>query len=143
MLTRFPDWPERLAAFLTATRDVPFEWGVNDCALRTCDAVKATTGADLAEPLRGRYRTKLGAARAILRACGGDLEDLAEQFAFNFAIREVQPSYARRGDVVLLDTPLGPTLGIVDMTGITAEFKVNDGVLCAPVASCRRAWRVG
>jgi hypothetical protein len=142
MLTRLPDWPERLAAFLRESADKPFEWGTNDCALRACSAVEAITGTDIAAALRGRYKTELGAAR-VMRRFAGNLEAVAEQIAYEFAIREVTPLFARRGDVVLLDTPLGPSLGMVAMNGHTAEFKVNDGLLRAPVAACRRAWRIG
>jgi hypothetical protein len=142
MLIRFPDWPERLAAFLRESADEPFVWGVNDCALRACDAVRAMTGTDIAARLRGRYKTQLGAAR-VMRRLAGDLEAVAQQVAYEFAIREVTPSFARRGDLLLLDTPLGPSLGIVAMNGHTAEFKVNDGLLRVPVSTCRRAWRIG
>src|SRR4051794_35234562 len=99
-LARFADWPERLSRFLDRTRDEPFAWGVNDCALRACSAVEAITGVDIADALRGRYHTELGAARTIRAFAGRTLEEVAMKIATDFAVPEVSPLLARRGDVV-------------------------------------------
>jgi len=66
VVSRLPDWRERLAAFVAARRETPFAWGAADCCLTSADAVCAMTGVDLAAPLRG-YRSQFGACRALVR----------------------------------------------------------------------------
>jgi hypothetical protein len=56
--TRLPDWPEQLAAFIEARRDMPFDWAVNDCCVLAADAVLAMTGRDFLADYRGRYVMK-------------------------------------------------------------------------------------
>lgn len=142
MLLRFPDWPERLDAYLRTTREAPFAWGSNDCALRACDAVLAITGVDIAEDFRGRYTTRAGATRVMRRLYGGNLETVAEKIAAARGMAEVRPALARRGDVVLFDSPQGPSLGIVAHNGRHAEFKIKNNPCLIRVDECRRAWRV-
>lgn len=67
MLQRFPDWRQRLGAFVVERRARAFAWGAADCCLTSADAALAMTGRDLAAPLRG-YSTAFGAKRALLRA---------------------------------------------------------------------------
>lgn len=106
-LERFPDWPQRVGAFMRDRATVPFAWGRNDCAIFAADAILAATGHDMAEAFRGRYRTKRG-ARLVLRAHSwADLEALADTFLPRRHER------ARRGDVVLYAGQHGDFLGVV------------------------------
>lgn len=143
MLTRFPNWPECLNRYLDVTRNAPFCWGINDCALRACDAVLAMTGTDIAFPFRNGYTTEISAAKAMLRFAGGGLEEVAEKVATQHLMPEISVSMVGRGDIVLMDTDLGPALGIVTMNAAVAEFASPRGVERWPVRLCRRAWRVG
>lgn len=59
-----------LAEFVAQTRDLPFVWGRNDCALWCASAVAAGTGYDPAADLRGVYSTLWG-HRQIVMAAGG------------------------------------------------------------------------
>lgn len=141
MLTRFPNWPERLDAVLR-DNNRPFQWGVNDCALRACDVVLAITGTDVAAEFRGRYTTRVGATRVMRRLYGGNLERVAEKIAAAHGMPEIPPALARRGDVVLVDTDHGPSLGVMRHDGRHAEFKTDTQPLIFPAGDCRRAWRV-
>lgn len=66
-LARFPDWRERLAAWVQAERAQPFDWARRNCGLSACDAIFAMTGGDLAAPMRGGYDNEGGALRRLLR----------------------------------------------------------------------------
>ena len=134
---RRADWPERLAEVVKAARGRPFQWGRHDCATFAFDCVLAMTGVDRLADFRGRYRTAKGARRALKRIGGvATVEDLATALT----IRPADAQTAQRGDVVLIDGDLGPTLGVC--LGVRSAFVGPDGLAFAPTAVVRRAWRV-
>jgi hypothetical protein len=130
---RFENWPSLLADFLVDEK--PFEWGVRDCSLFAADAVLCITGTDPAKGYRGRYKTAIGAAR--LQKMYGGLSGLVEKAG----LEEIAPLKAQRGDVVLIDTPLGEALGVIDMSGRIAG-QGPEGITRYLLSSARRAWRV-
>lgn len=123
----------------------PFQWGQHDCALFVADAVQTITGYDLAAECRGQYASREGAAALLNNLCDGDLERYMEVVAERECLEEVGIRFAQRGDIVLLNQPTGPTLGIVSLDGMKALFAVESaGYLDrTPVLECSRAWRVG
>lgn len=138
-LTRCEDWPERLDAWLGAHKATPFAWGTWDCALAACDWVLVAIGADLAEGLRG-YKTARGAAGAMRRFAGGGLVEVVEKVAARNGIAEVAPSYAQRGDVVLIESDRGPALGVAIETGIVCAGP--GGLVRRLRRDAVRAWRI-
>ena len=102
-MARIDNWPRTLNALIEERRAASFAWGAHDCCLFAADGVRATTGADPAADLRGRYRTALGAARLIRRRFAGDIEAIPSALGF----AEIPPALARRGDVVSYRLP-GP-----------------------------------
>ncbi len=112
MMTRHPDWPERLKAAIEDARDLPFAWGTNDCALFACNVILEITGVDFAAEFRGRYDDRRGAIRTLNEIAGLGLEALADHLAEKHNIAEVPVAFAQRGDVMLMDMPTGPALGI-------------------------------
>jgi hypothetical protein len=130
---RFENWPSLLADFLADEK--PFAWGSRDCCLFAADAVLCITGTDPAKGYRGRYKTAIGAAR--LQRLYGGLAGLMKKTG----MEEVHPLRSHRGDVVLLDTPLGEALGVIDMSGRIAG-QGPGGTTRYPLSSARRAWRV-
>lgn len=143
MIKRFPDWPERLAAYLESRRNAPFEFGVHDCCTFACDAVKAQTGTDPMALARGKYKTEKGAANWLKRN-GGDLEAAARKLGSEMPI--IPAAFAGRGCVVLgsVLTPFGvhiDSLGLVGMDSRFALFAAFDGGwISGPVQGCRIAW---
>lgn len=109
-LQRRASWPEDLAAFFEAHRELPFAWGSNDCALFAADAVLAMTGVDVAKDLRG-YTTELGAARLIAKVGG------MKALALSCGVKEKAAGFAQRGDVVLADMEGRETFGVVSGDG--------------------------
>jgi hypothetical protein len=137
---RYADWPRRWAEFLRAERGAAFAWGARDCCLASCNGIRAITGLDLAAGMfRGRYRGATGAVR-LLKKHGG-VEAIAERQCAAAGFAEwPRVAQARRGDMVLLDTPEGPALGLCD--GLHGVFASARGVALKPLGACRRAWRV-
>lgn len=107
-LVRRPDWRSRLSACVEGALKRPFEWGVHDCALFAADAVLAMTGVDHADFWRGRYRTAAGAMKILGR--GGYDGHVAYVAAH---LPELHPSVAADGDIAVIETELGPALGVV------------------------------
>lgn len=97
---RLPDWRPRLAEYLNRIAAARFRPGRHDCALFAAGAVQAMTGADLAAPWRGKYRTLEDGLEA-LRAAG-----FASHVEFTAAhFDEVPPAFAQVGDLGVFDTP--------------------------------------
>lgn len=95
------------------------------------------TGVDHLAAFRGRYRSAKGAVRALKRIGGVEtLEELTTRILKHPAL----PETAQRGDLVLIDTELGPTLGIC--LGARSVFAGHDGLAYAPTLTSRAAWRV-
>lgn len=110
---RLDGWEKRLAEFIAARMDDPFVWGVSDCCLFACDAIKAMRGDDPAAWFRGRYDDMRGAAAALREFSeGGGLEDVAERIAREQGFDEISPAFAQRGDCLLIATDGGSALGV-------------------------------
>ncbi len=135
---RLENWPSLLAAFLADEK--PFAWGSRDCCLFAADAVLCVTGIDPAIDFRHRYTTAKGAA-SVLKQYGG-LEGAVEHITLDHGMMEVQVSMAQRGDVVLIDSPLGDALAVIDLAG-TITGQSTDGLTRYPIRCARRAWRIG
>lgn len=129
---RFPDWPERLAAFIESRRETPFEYGTNDCCLFAADAVLALTGVDFAAEYRGKYSTKLGAAR-LLTKVGGTLGIADEK------LEPLPLALAGRGDIVLVPTDEGDALAVC--VGPSAAAPTERGLTFVPRTVFKRAWK--
>ena len=127
-------------AAIRAKRGEPFAWGRNDCATFACDIAEAVCGVDFAGPLRGRYKSRVGAARVLKSFARGGLEAAAEKIAEEHGLAEIAPLMARRGDLVLVDTDLGPALGVC--VGESIASAGPDGVALMPLSAAQRAWRV-
>ena len=139
-MTRLPDWEKRLADYIVEAKAKTFQWGNFDCALAVCDAIRAETGTDVGAAYRGRYSTLAGA----LNLLGNDLGTFAASVASGLGMAEVRPTFARRGDAVLLDNG-DPTkaLGIVDLGGRFAWCAGQNGMVRKPMSTWLRAWKVG
>ena len=137
---RLDNWPSLLAEFLRQRETAAFQYGFRDCSLFAADAVLCMTGIDPARDLRGRYKTELGAAR-LLKLHGG-LPGIMEKIAQDQGMAEIHPKSAQRGDVVLIGSPLGDALALIDLSGEVAGQSIH-GVTKYPISEVKRAWRVG
>lgn len=92
-LSRLPDWPLRLAAYLEAGRGLAFAWGRSDCVRFAAGAVQAITGRHV---LQWDWADRASAA-AVLRRCGGLVPGVGQVLP---ALAGAQ--WAQRGDVLLV-----------------------------------------
>lgn len=127
------EWRERFDAFLRERMATPFQWGVHDCCLYAADAVRASTGVDLAADLRGTYGTALAAAH-VLQSVGG-LAGAASR-----AGPEIAPLTARVGDVGIVNDGHQDALAVCH--GEVWLVPGKDGVGALPFDAAKRAWRV-
>lgn len=135
-LRRREDWPTRLDAELTAWRMVPFEWGRADCALFVASCLDAMTGSRLWAEWSDRYRSAAGARRMLHRRGFADLLAVADAFWGE----RIQPRLAQRGDVVAVETPEGPALGLC--LGAWSVVKSPTGLDFVAVDKLLTAWRI-
>lgn len=132
---RFKDWQHRLIAYMHDSVRRPFEEGKHDCALFAASAVDAMTGHDYAAPYRGRYKTTKGGYR-ILRKDG--FENHVALAAAH--LEEIAPAFARPGDLAVIPTDEGPSLGVVQGERVYCLGPTGLGLL--PLSSATRAFRV-
>ena len=138
MVDKRQDWPIKLNEVTARASTKPFAYGTHDCALFAADCVRAMTDVDLAKDFRGHYQSKPGAKRVLRQHEADDLEQLMDQIAARHGIQNASPMGAKRGDIVLRDTPEGPALGIV--SGHYCCFAAPQGLTMVTVRECRRAW---
>lgn len=127
---RFPDWPERLAAFIAGRERMPFAWGSNDCCSFAGDAVLALTGEDPMKDLRGYHNAWEAACildAGLCRLVGDRLERCAA-------------SLALRGDVVLAVLERRESLLVVEGDSLVGPGA--SGLVRIPRARALVAWRV-
>jgi hypothetical protein len=147
MLAFSTNWQELLHNYLLRRQNETFAWGSMDCCLFACDAVRELTETDLAVDFRGKYDSLLTAVKAMKRFTSSDeekhlVELVAEKIALQHEIEEVPLLMAQRGDVILLDSPLGKGLGILGLRGTHVHCAGPDGVVDVPLQECVRAWRI-
>jgi hypothetical protein len=120
-MERIEGWELKLDDFIKSRQNVKFEWGIHDCALFACDAIREITGTDPAYYFRGKYKTKDEAYLLLKEFARGGLEETVEKLSLEFGFDEISDKFAGRGDWVLCNVPTVineelPTLGIVGMT---------------------------
>jgi hypothetical protein len=139
MITRrSQDWPVKLANFIQSHLHAPFEWGKNDCCLFACDWIALATGIDPAADLRGKYDSALSAAR-VLEPLGG-VAGVAKARCWDHGFFEGPVMLAQRGDIVLMVTDQGPTLGVC--VGSRSAFTGAAGIEMYPTYKCAGSWRI-
>ena len=144
-LARLSGWDQALVAARDHRENWRFRWGRFDCCLAGSDLIKAMTGRDPAEGLRG-YRTR-AEAEGVIAGAGG-FEELIEGIARRFRCEEIERGFAARGDAVLvgshgeLHLPGGLALGVVDLCGRKVLLPGRRGWYLAPMTAVRRSWAI-
>lgn len=127
-----------LPDFLRASGARGFAWGICDCCLWVADWVLVVTGRDPAAALRGAYRTPREAER-IVAGFGGMVGFVDAHLSPLGVVRTNDPL---PGDVVVVETPAGPALGIVTRLGVAVKRqrpRFGFDVAQRPILA---AWRV-
>ncbi len=102
-----PNWQKELANVIEKAQEVPFFWGKHDCCLFASNCALAVTGKDPSEKYRGRYTSEIGAKRVLAKEHG------SIESAFDAYFERVDPALAQRGDIVLFDSEMGKTAGVM------------------------------
>ena len=135
LMARVQGWELALVAAIAGARDLPFQWGVHDCATWAFDVRQALTGIDAADAWRGKYRTEKGAARMLRRLRCKTVEDLAVSILGDPLSTTL---FAQRGDIVLG----GPEQALGVCVGSDALFLQPSGLVALPIRNCMKSWRV-
>lgn len=133
-LARRPDWPTRLARFLEAHRDQPFEWGPRDCCSFAIRWVEEMTGR---APFVVDW-TDMRSAREKLAALGGIRQawrDVLGPETQNWRM-------IRRGDVAIAEDDSGREVGMV-CTGTTIAGPGPERLMHLPIDRAVLVWRIG
>ena len=120
-MERIEGWEIRLDDFIKSRQNQKFQWGVHDCCLFACDAIREITGEDIAYYFRGKYKTKDEAYLMLLAFSGGGLNETTKKIMEQFSMDKIEQGFAGRGDMVLCNVPTVineelPTLGIIGMS---------------------------
>lgn len=126
------DWISALHAYLEEVRHTPFQYGTHDCGIFTSGAIIAMTGEDPAAVFRGRYKTHIGALRAMRKSGFTDQHAIAASL-----YDEIRPAFASTGDICTMP---GSVLGVCvgDRVAVAGEH----GLLFASTALIERSFRV-
>lgn len=127
-MQRIPKSNQHLKAFIKKRLKTPFQWGKNDCALFVADAVLAQTDHDIAKAFRGKYKTELGAAKALKKIGKGDLR---KTLVFLLG-KETSLLNAKIGDVAIFIQNEEECAGIVYYGGIFTTGK--EGLVSLPLS---------
>lgn len=123
----------KLALYLSACENTPFEWGKHDCCTFAAGAVHVQIGRNPMEDLP-LYASESEATAMI--AANGGLESMVTQ---RFG-EPVAKSLARRGDVVIFESGNGPTLGVC--IGPKFAAVTANGLMYYSMRHVDLAWRV-
>ena len=142
-MERRDGWEHYLDEFIFKRKRSSFRYGKNDCCLFVADAIERMTGVDPAEKFRGQYKTKSEAYDLLKRFSNGEIEETVNKLAINYGMKRIDSNFAGRGDVVLVSSPMGNTLGVVVLTGEQVAIPARKGLMFYPTISILKAWRVG
>lgn len=123
----------------------PLVWGRDDCMLAVADIVLSLTGNDPARRFRGRYRSMLGARRALGK---GGTEAAAIDSARALHWKVIHPADALPGDVGLIEMMVRAvpyktsTCAVICRQRGWFVGRGDRGVVALPAAHVRRAWAI-
>lgn len=124
----------KLTAFINQRNCEPFKWGKNDCCLFVADWVLFATGHDAAADFRGKYRTESGAFKQLFKRGLNDVESVFKD-RLNPAIAL---SYARRGDIALVDFKGDFVGGIVTVNAVLCVGE--NGLVTLPMSAVKAVY---
>ena len=118
------DWETKLSRYIEWHRHRPFEYGASDCTTFVLGAIDTQYGTDFTSTVviwqsREDYL-------AMIHVAGG-AEYAVKDFAEAIGMRQIAPAFAKRGDILVIDTPLGYMASLC--VGATAAMMGDKGLL--------------
>ena len=120
--SRLPDWEARLFTYLNSMQKAELVFGQEDCVVGlAAGAVEAQTGVDLAAAFRGKYKDERSALKLMIKQ-GWTAKTNGIQAALvdmmDTHLQRAPKNNRHRGNIVLLETEMGPAFGVRVGTGI-------------------------
>lgn len=136
---RVDNWDTKLSNYIVESSNKKFKYGKADCVNFVLGAIEVVTDKKVFDM---KYKTIKEAKKIILEFNKKDLLDIARDIAKKNNFKEINTSFARRGDVVFLktDEELGGTMGIC--SGEWSIFKAKIGQEKRLTNTCDYAWRI-
>lgn len=139
-------WEKKLDTVIRKASRNAFQWGTNDCALFTADAMLAVLGEDLGVFFRDKYTDEEGAKAALQEFAQGGLEQTIDKLAAG-RFAKVHGNFAQRGDVVLVNInptndAVYPAGGVVGLNGKEVLVVSEKGLLTFHRKRIIAAWRM-
>jgi hypothetical protein len=136
---RVENWDTKLSNYIIEQNNKKFVRGKTDCVNFVIGAIEVIIGKKVFDK---PYKS-IKEAKAILKEFKKkDLLEIAKDIAKENNFKEIHTNFARRGDVVFLETneELGGTMGICQ--GEQSVFKFKAGQDLVPTNKCNTAWRI-
>ena len=136
---RVDNWDTKLSNYIVKSASKKFKYGNADCVNFVLGAIECIIGKKVFDL---PYSSIKEAKKIITELNKKDLLEIAKDIAKENNFKEINTSFARRGDVVFLktDEELGGTMGICQ--GEYSIFKAKVGQEKRLTNSCDIAWRI-
>lgn len=138
---RIDGWEKRLSELIEENSKRKFEYGIFDCVLFACDAIKSLTGLNPRRIIAKEYQGE-GEASKIIEEWGG-IERIANIVADRYAFESIPVLFAQRGDIVMAEIKNLKSLGVC--VGKKVAFpKLQGGLVFMNIDSklLIKAWRI-
>ena len=136
---RIENWDTKLSNYIVSQQDKKFVRGKTDCVNFILGAIEVITEKKV---FKREYKSIKEAKKILNELNKKDLLDIAKDIAKQNNFKEIHTNFARRGDIVFLETKeeLGGTMGICQ--GEQSIFKFKSGQENVPTNKCSIAWRI-
>jgi hypothetical protein len=137
------DWLEKLYDEIKKYQESEFKWGKFDCCMFTADCIRAMTDIDYGASFRGKYRSKGGAFKQLLKQTGTDDLDQAISIIMKGikGIKRIDPAFMQKGDLAIVKLPeVGNSFGVV-MNGAVLFPNENGGLYKIKITPTK-VWRI-
>lgn len=143
-MRRVKDWVSRFEKVLNEAKEKKPDWADHNCCTFAADCVFAITGIDAMAEYRGKFKTKKQAFALLRKVSGGGVNKAGEKFSKENGLKEVKPTYAKRGDLVIaVNEDKEEVFGIIDLSGRYAiGIHPVKGIAYEPLAKVTKAWNI-
>ena len=131
----------KLAAYLSKVQNKPFKYGTLDCAIFTASAVDSQIGTKLKSKLFGKYKNLKDIAKRIKEIGKGGYTKAIEKICKDNKFKEISPSYAQRGDAVIMKEKNKILVGIIGLNN-KPIFISKQGIVEEEKDVIVKAWRI-
>lgn len=133
---RRPTWTQILNQQVEMARNTPFSWTEQNCCFWPAKVIEAMTGVDVAAGFRKNATSAVAVRRIVKRY--GSVANIAAQVMPAHGFPAIPVTAAKRGNVVLRDTPHGYAGGVC--LGAICAFPGSTGLYFSRLSECSHAF---